>query len=181
MKAWDKVFFIYKVPLRTVNIFILLLLIVGPAFISAQVKHAYIFVDSRLSDKKIWANENVFDNNISYYEERGYKVHFVMGTTVEGTTQSILDALLRPDTKAITYIGEGGSGSKSGGNVEPTLHTCTWRMWQDMVSNELWRKYQDEGMSVEEAKKRANGEAENFGLDEVFNYSCYSTKYMSIM
>lgn len=149
--------------------FLLFLILIGSS-VRAEDEHAYIFIDPRLGEPKIWANYDRIRANQLNLQDKGYKVHLV-----KGTTDLILEAILRPNTRAITFFGEGGFGSgRDEGASEPTLATATWQTWRMMMEDALRLKYLDQGMSFEKARTRAYAESFNFGLDIVYNFSCYS-------
>ncbi|MBW2490318.1 MAG: hypothetical protein JRE65_04135, partial [Deltaproteobacteria bacterium] len=122
-----------------VKTFLLFLMIFFGAFTQAFSKVAYIFIAPNLTrfTKDLNANRCILEK--MDLEFMGYEVRI----DFNGTEKRILQAILDPDVKAITYFGHGGSGSGSFWTPakEPTLGAWNASSWMMTMEDALREKY----------------------------------------
>ena len=137
-------------------------------------KIAVICVDPKLGEWKKFFNAPRLIHEIKGYSDRGYKV-----VALKGTADEVLRALLDKNVKAITFVGEGGLRIGTIRHV-PTLAGNDAAGWKRKVQLALEKRYYEKGLEQKEAHRRAIKESQNFGLDIVVNYSCWSLADVSI-
>ncbi|HYE65756.1 MAG TPA: hypothetical protein VD966_09235, partial [Pyrinomonadaceae bacterium] len=104
-----------------------------------------------------------------YLRAQGYSV-----TEEVGSRENILRALLDKEVRAISYFGHNAYEDK------PTIEDDDAKGWKLKVSGELQRRYSRQGLSPDEAFRRAVAESQNFGLELVRNMSCWSLANTSL-
>ena len=141
----------------------------------ASEKIALIAIDPKLEEgvKFYLASPRIL-YEINWYKSNGYRI-----SSVEGTVSGITKALLNSNVKAITFVGEGGARRPDGRPVS-ALAGIDAKTWRASMRMELARRYQRNGVPVDEALARGEKDSENFNLDRVVNYSCYSLVDTSI-
>lgn len=149
---------------RKVIAFILFLMISYAAPLKGA-EIAYIFYADnlgRLGEYQTWPR---YRYEIYRYTYSGYALRLR-----PATKKNILEALLDPETRAMTIFAHGGFNR----DKVPTVLTSRANDWRRIVSETLESEYIFEGMSAEEAELKALQESQNFGLDSFTNYSCGS-------
>jgi hypothetical protein len=97
---------------------------------------------------------------IGYLGFIGYDVYIM-----RGSVDNILLALLEPQVKAISYFGHAAF---------PSIENLDAGSWKSKVFQKLQEQYIKQGLSAEEAYKKADAQSQNFGLELVRNHSCGS-------
>ena len=98
----------------------------------------------------------------------GYEIY-----TGTGDDKLILKVLRSKKFKHLTYLGHGGSPKGKG--WESTLYRgCTAGTWKNKMMQAVREECQKKNIPQAECDKLAAKETANFGLDEVWNLSCWS-------
>lgn len=135
----------------------------------ASDKIAVIAIDPDLmGGVKFYLNSPRILMEINWYKNNGYRIASVQGT-VDGITQ----ALLNSNVKTITFVGEGGLRRPDGKPVS-CLAGLGAKGWRAKIRMALIQRYRQNNVPLNEAIKRGTKESQNFNLERVVNYSCYS-------
>lgn len=129
---------------------------------AAAGRKAVIFIST---DQTGWQRltsspRNFFD--VLELEGMGYDAEFRTASI-----DAIAEAIADDNVKAISYFGH-GSGA--------TMESIGAKGWVDQIDLYLMKKYRSEGMSLAEARAKADEKLKgrNFGKEMVRNYSCHS-------
>lgn len=156
---------------------VMLLGVVLPGLVVAQQsvpRFAVIFMSPDLQSHMQTLNTPRLIYEAQRLQYNGYTV-----ITRPGTTEEVMNALLNPQVRAIVFAGHGGVQDASG-RSSPTLAGYAASGWQANYRLALMNRYVQQGMSVDMASAKASRDAQNFGLDQVVNYSCWSLADPSI-
>ena len=148
----------------------LVLLIIGaiPVLGYTSEKIAVIAIDPKLDEWTFNLNSPRILDEIGWYRKNGYQI-----ASINGTVDDIAGALLHPNVKALTFVGHGGAVGQDGSQIS-SLANYAALGWQKKIYWVLRERYRQRGMTDSEAAARARKESENFGLERVVNYSCWS-------
>lgn len=138
---------------------------------------AYIFTadDLPLIRGEVWTSPRYYYAMIDYTSS-GYLVY-----PQPATKENILAALLDPETKAMTIFSHGGGLEPNTLDYIPTAGgNLDAEDWKNLMRAALRKRYEEQGLSSQEARARAAKESENFGLESFANYSCKSSVNMDI-
>lgn len=143
--------------------------VVMPVRAEEPGKVAVIFIDPGLDGWKTYFNSPRMIWQTKLYRDAGYRV-----VARPGTADEVLHALLRPEVRALTYIGSDGSSETAAAKAVPTLAGFDAAEWRVRMSVERQLRYLAKGMPSGEAHDRAMREAAGFDLDSLANYTCGS-------
>lgn len=131
-------------------------------------KFAVIAIEPKLDAGTFNLNSPRILREISWYRNNGYKI-----ASVPGTVNDIAEVLLNPNVKALTFVGHGGTVRADGSPIS-SLAKLRAKDWQREIRWTLRERYKQKGMTRSEADTWAKKKSENFGLERVVNYSCWS-------